>query len=151
MGPGHAAARPHLDAPDGINTERLRVVLRRFVHTAADAIEADHPALAGKLRQTTPHWMRHTHAPHALANGATLTTVRDNLRHASIATTSVYLDDDEVQPTRQIERICTPAACISAIPDWPRPSTPRLATHTSRALPGNGLRVDFQFMGVGQF
>ena len=97
----------HLDAPAGINTARLRVVLRRFFHTVADAIEADHPPLAGKLRRATPHWLRHTHASHALANGATLTTVRDNLRHASISTTSIYLDDDEVQRTRQIERIFT--------------------------------------------
>ncbi|MBR7964555.1 site-specific integrase [Burkholderia vietnamiensis] len=95
----------HLDEPGGITTPRLREVLRRFFHTAADAIEADHPALAGKLRRATPHWLRHTHATHALANGATLTTVRDNLRHASITTTSIYLDDDEVQRTRQIERI----------------------------------------------
>jgi len=40
-----------------------------------------------------------------LASGATLTTVRDNLRHASISTTSIYLDDDEVQRTHQIEQI----------------------------------------------
>ena len=97
----------HLDEPGGINTARLRAVLRRFFHTAADAIEADHPPLAGKLRRATPHWLRHTHASHALANGATLTTVRDNLRHASISTTSIYLDDDEVQRTRQIDRIFT--------------------------------------------
>ncbi len=95
----------HLDAPGGITTPRLREILRRFFHAAADGIEADHPALASKLRRATPHWMRHTHATHALANGATLTTVRDNLRHASITTTSVYLDDDEVQRMRQIEGI----------------------------------------------
>ncbi|MBP0713552.1 site-specific integrase [Burkholderia sola] len=95
----------HLDAPGGITTPRLREVLRRFFRTAADAIEVDHPALAGKLRRATPHWLRHTHATHALANGATLTTVRDNLRHASITTTSIYLDDDEVQRMQQIERI----------------------------------------------
>jgi site-specific recombinase XerD len=47
--------------------------------------------------------MRHTHATHALAGGAKLTSVRDNLRHASISTTSVYLRDDEVQRMRQIE------------------------------------------------
>lgn len=95
----------HLDAPGGITTPRLREILRRFFHAAADSIEADHLALAGKLRCATPHWMRHTHATHALAGGATLTSVRDNLRHASISTTSVYLDDDEVQRMRQIEGI----------------------------------------------
>jgi len=97
----------HLDEPGGITTPRLREVLRRFFRTAADAIQADHPALADKLQRATPHWLRHTHATHALANGATLTTVRDNLRHASITTTSIYLDDDEAQRTRQIERIFT--------------------------------------------
>ncbi|VWD64198.1 integrase family protein [Burkholderia lata] len=94
-----------LEASGEITTPRLRQILRRFFHAAADVIEVDHPALAGKLRRATPHWMRHTHATHALANGATLTTVRDNLRHASITTTSVYLDDDEVQRMRQIEGI----------------------------------------------
>jgi hypothetical protein len=45
----------HLDESGGITTPRLRQVLRRFFHTAADAIEADHPALADKLQRTTPH------------------------------------------------------------------------------------------------
>ncbi|MBB5421684.1 hypothetical protein HDG42_007769 [Paraburkholderia sp. JPY171] len=80
-----------LDESGGITTPRQREVLRRFFHTAADVIQVDHPALAGKLQRATPHWLRHTHATHALARGATLTTVRDNLRHASITTTSIYL------------------------------------------------------------
>jgi site-specific recombinase XerD len=46
--------------------------------------------------------MRHTHATHALARGAELTTVRDNLRHSSIATTSIYLHTDEVKRARQM-------------------------------------------------
>lgn len=94
-----------LEEAGGVTPPRLRQVLRRFFQTAADAIRADHPSLADKLLRATPHWMRHTHATHALAQGATLTTVRDNLRHVSITTTSIYLDDDEVQRTRQIEQI----------------------------------------------
>jgi site-specific recombinase XerD len=46
--------------------------------------------------------MRHTHATHALARGAELTTVRDNLRHASISTTLIYLQGDEVKRAQQI-------------------------------------------------
>lgn len=94
----------NLEEPGGISTPRLREVLRRFFQAAAESIQAEHPALAGKLRRATPHWMRHTHATQALALGATLTTVRDNLRHASITTTSIYLHDDEVQRTRQLEQ-----------------------------------------------
>jgi site-specific recombinase XerD len=46
--------------------------------------------------------MRHTHATHALARGAELIAVRDNSRHASVATTSIYLHTDEVKRTRQM-------------------------------------------------
>ncbi|AQV99374.1 Integrase (plasmid) [Cupriavidus necator] len=94
----------NLERSEGITTPRLRDVLRRFFLLAAESIQTDHPALADKLRRATPHWMRHTHATHALAQGATLTTVRDNLRHASITTTSIYLHDDEVQRARQLEQ-----------------------------------------------
>jgi len=58
--------------------------------------------VAQKLRLASPHWMRHTHATHALGRGAELTTLRDNLRHASVSTTSIYLHSDEVKQTRQI-------------------------------------------------
>lgn len=78
------------DSTTGITGTRLWNVMRRFFNRVADVIADDHPAVAEKLRRASPHWMRHTHATHALARGAELTTVRDNLRHASIATTSIY-------------------------------------------------------------
>jgi site-specific recombinase XerD len=94
---------PSLNAhsTDGLSTVRLWAILRRFFKTTADLIEADNPAFAVKLRAAGPHWMRHTHATHALKRGAQLTSVRDNLRHASISTTSIYLHSDEVERARQ--------------------------------------------------
>jgi site-specific recombinase XerD len=86
----------------GITSTRLWHVIRRFFCRAADLIGNDHPAAAEKLRRASPHWMRHTHATHALARGAELTTVRDNLRHASISTTSIYLHGDDVKRARQL-------------------------------------------------
>jgi len=89
----------------GISGTRLWAVMHRVFGTAAKACEALDPpqvALAAKLRQASPHWMRHTHATHALASGADLLTVRDNLRHKSIATTSIYLGSEEVKRARQI-------------------------------------------------
>lgn len=90
------------DTEAGITATRLRSIMRQFFETAALQIEVDNPALAQKLRRATPHWMRHTHATHALVRGAELTTVRDNLRHASIATTSIYLHGDDVKRARQM-------------------------------------------------
>jgi len=39
----------------------------------------------------SPHFLRHSHATHALHRGADVATVRDTLGHASLATTSQYL------------------------------------------------------------
>jgi len=86
----------------GIGASRLWSVMRRFFLHAAHALEKVNASTADKLRRATPHWMRHTHATHALARGAELVTVRDNLRHASVATTSVYLHTDEVKRARQM-------------------------------------------------
>ena len=86
----------------GITVARLWTVMRRFFQQAADVLESRNPVVAEKLRRASPHWMRHTHATHALANGTDLTAVRDNLRHASIATTSIYLHSDETKRARQI-------------------------------------------------
>lgn len=88
----------------GITTVRLWALMRRFFTTAAGVIEGDSPQLAEKLRRATPHWMRHTHATHALERGAELTTVRDNLRHASISTTSTYLHGDDSKRAGEMAR-----------------------------------------------
>ncbi|PMS34972.1 site-specific recombinase XerD [Trinickia symbiotica] len=90
------------DRATGITGARLWHIMRRFFRRAADVIGADYPVAAEKLRRASPHWMRHTHATHALARGAELTSVRDNLRHASIATTSMYLHSDDIQRARQM-------------------------------------------------
>jgi site-specific recombinase XerD len=91
-----------LENQSGISATRLWVVMKRFFETAAGEVEQENPALAEKLRKATPHWMRHTHATHALARGVELTSVRDNLRHASIATTSIYLHGDDVKRAKQM-------------------------------------------------
>ena len=92
-----------LDA--GISSGRLWAILRKFFDQVADQIEATRPQWAVKLRSATPHWLRHTHASHALEGGADLTTVRDNLRHASLTTTSGYLHVDQARRSRQLGRV----------------------------------------------
>ncbi|VVE43952.1 integrase [Pandoraea horticolens] len=84
-----------------IESARLWRVLRWFFTLAADILQDERPATAAKLCCASPHWIRHTHASHALARGAELVMVRDNLRHASISTTSTYLHSDEIQRSRQ--------------------------------------------------
>ncbi|MEM5429164.1 phage integrase family protein, partial [Cupriavidus oxalaticus] len=89
-------------ADTAITSTRLWHLVRRFFSQAAELIYKDHPGAAEKLRLASPHWMRHTHATHALALGVELLTVRDNLRHASISTTSCYLHGDDTNRARQL-------------------------------------------------
>jgi len=45
---------------------------------------------AGIAGNVSPHWLRHSHATHALDRGATVTLVRDTLGHSTLAVTSMY-------------------------------------------------------------
>lgn len=88
-----------------ITSTRLWAVMKRSFRTIARAarqLDPPQEALADKLEVASPHWMRHTHARHALARGADLLSVRDNLRHASIATTSIYLKAEDVKRSGQM-------------------------------------------------
>lgn len=46
---------------------------------------------AGITGSVSPHWLRHSHASHALDRGASVALVRDTLGHSSVAITSKYL------------------------------------------------------------
>ncbi len=51
-------------------------------------------ALAGEragIKGVSPHWFRHSHASHALDNGASLQLVKDSLGHSSVMITERYL------------------------------------------------------------
>lgn len=91
------------DSAAGITAPRLWTIMKRFFKIAAEVLAADNPGMAEKLRRASPHWTRHSHATNALARGVDLTAVRDNLRHASVSTTSIYLHSDEAKRARQFE------------------------------------------------
>lgn len=68
------------------------LVKRVFRDTATRlrALGPDHEAAAAHVEQASAHWMRHTAGTHQSDN-MDLKTVRDNLGHANIATTSIYV------------------------------------------------------------
>ena len=57
---------------------------------------------AGLSKDISYHWFRHSHASHALANGASLKSVQKQLGHSSIAVTSLYLHDND-DPTSVLD------------------------------------------------
>jgi site-specific recombinase XerD len=79
----------------------LHRVLKGFFDEAAAAMElsvkdADRANVVALTHMTT-HWLRHTHASHALGKGAALLSVKENLGHSSLSTTSLYLHGDKDQ------------------------------------------------------
>src|SRR5262249_11199221 len=60
-----------------------RGYVRRLVRRAA--------AEAGVSGNVSAHWLRHSHASHAIDHGAPLSLIQATLGHASISTTSAYL------------------------------------------------------------
>ena len=54
-------------------------LIAQGLHTEADLLE-----------KVSAHWFRHTYATNLLDSGASLQTGRDNLGHASLATTGIY-------------------------------------------------------------
>lgn len=62
-----------------------------FSRAVTDSIAAGHLGLATRLEQASAHWMRHSGASHMLGACVSIVDVRDNLGHASIATTNTYV------------------------------------------------------------
>jgi integrase len=98
---------PRSDAPKTtLATSSVYWSLKRFFAACATALEAEgYPHAAVRLRSASTHWLRHTHGTLALKAEIPLTTVRDSLGHANLATSGIYLHEDLVERKRQMERL----------------------------------------------
>lgn len=56
-----------------------------------------------RFTQASAHWLRHTHGSHAVTHGASLVTIKDNLGHKSLTTTSIYVKTEKKQRFEQME------------------------------------------------
>ncbi|NPT41784.1 tyrosine-type recombinase/integrase [Paraburkholderia sp. 1N] len=56
---------------------------------------------ANELDRASAHWLRHTSGSHQADGGVDLRTVRDNLGHVSLNTTSLYLHEEEDKRHRE--------------------------------------------------
>jgi site-specific recombinase XerD len=85
---------------------RARNMSRSAVHNAIKAIFAaaatwlrsrgvEYADRADHLDQASAHWLRHTAGSHMTDSGVDLRTVRDNLGHESLNTTSLYLHTED--------------------------------------------------------
>lgn len=58
-----------------------------------------------RLRKASTHWLRHTFGTRIATTTRDVVLARDLLGHASVATTSIYLDGDEMARRDAVERL----------------------------------------------
>ena len=57
---------------------------------------------AERFARASTHWMRHSHASHAIAGGMPIEIAQQNLGHASLATTTVYVTTESKRRMRAV-------------------------------------------------
>jgi site-specific recombinase XerD len=58
---------------------------------------------AERFHKASTHWMRHSHASHAIAAGMPIEIAQQNLGHASLATTTVYVTTEKRRRMKAVE------------------------------------------------
>lgn len=71
------------------------LIVKDAFRRIATAWESKQLARAAQLRRVSTHWLRHTAASHQADDGVPLHHIQQNLRHSSIATTSIYLHAED--------------------------------------------------------
>jgi site-specific recombinase XerD len=81
-----------------LSRSAIHDAIKRVFGAAASWLRARGPEFADRadeLDRASAHWLRHTSGSHQADGGADLRTVRDNLGHVSLNTTSLYLHEEE--------------------------------------------------------
>ena len=86
--------------PDGIGK-----LFKTLFATAAAKSESAARGSGRRLAAASTHWLRHTHSLHAIAQGADIAEIGKGLGHASLATTAVYLETDDMRRLLGVERL----------------------------------------------
>lgn len=86
-----------LEQPASWSASGLYQAIKAFLAQAADRLDG---VDAEQLRKASTHWLRHSHGSHALHGRegrapVPLQVVQNNLGHASVGTTSMYLRADQ--------------------------------------------------------
>lgn len=102
--PGLAHKKAPADVRDGIAATTLYDQVKAFFTACAKELrgEGDEKG-AARLAKASTHWLRHTHASHAIANGMPIEIAQQNLGHASLATTTVYVRTEDKRRMKAVK------------------------------------------------
>ena len=101
---------PMIGPQQALARSAIHEIVKSIMRATAERLRAqgtDFEAAAAHIELASTHWLRHTAGSH-LSEHADLKVVRDNLGHANLSTTSIYLhteDDARHDATEQAHRI----------------------------------------------
>lgn len=91
------------DPREGIAATTLYDQVKGFFTDCADVLrEQGDVKGAERLAKASTHWLRHSHASHAIAGGMPIEIAQQNLGHASLATTTVYVTTESKRRMRAV-------------------------------------------------
>ena len=90
--PGLVSIHASTDPKSGIEASTLYEQLKTFFSKCAVELRhtGDHRS-AQRFDKASTHWIRHSHASHSIASGTPIEVAQQNLGHASLATTTLYV------------------------------------------------------------
>ena len=93
-----------LDPRQGIVATTFYDQIKAFFEDCARVLRGQGDAKgAERFQKASTHWMRHSHASHAIAAGMHIEIAQQNLGHASLATTTVYVTTEKRRRMKAVE------------------------------------------------
>ncbi len=92
------------DPREGIAATTFYDQVKAFFTGCGDVLRGQGDARgAERFAKASTHWMRHSHASHAIASGMPIEIAQQNLGHASLATTTVYVTTESRRRMKAVE------------------------------------------------
>ena len=93
-----------LDPREGIAATTFYDQVKAFFTDCARVLRGQGDAKgAERFARASTHWMRHSHASHAIAGGMPIEIAQQNLGHASLATTTIYVTTEKRRRMKAVE------------------------------------------------
>ena len=93
-----------IDPREGIATTTFYDHIKAFFADRADVLRGQGDGKgAERFAKASTHWMRHSHASHAIAAGMPIEIAQQNLGYASLATTTVYVTTESKRRMKAVE------------------------------------------------
>jgi len=94
-----------VDNRQGIAATTLYDQIKAFFADCADVLRGRGDTQgAERLARASTHWLRHSHASHAIAGGMPIEIAQQNLGHASLATTTVYVTTEQKRRMQAVDK-----------------------------------------------